>query len=879
MIKTFTFLILLIISLNAQPDNIKFTPLENVRAVRLNEQITIDGKLNESIWNSEIGVSHFGQREPNEFAEPTEKTTVYFAYDDQALYVAARMFDSSPDSIITHLGRKDSWTKNDRFFLFVDPYYDKRSGFYFVLNASGTMADGVMYNDDWDDDSWDGVWEGKVNIDEKGWTAEMKIPFSQLRFVKSEDYVWGINIKREIARKNESVYLAVQPLKESGFVSRFIDLVGIKDIYPSSSLEILPYLSGKAEYLKHQPNDPFNSGSLYTPGIGADIKYALGSNLILNASINPDFGQVEVDPAVVNLSDVESFFQEKRPFFIEGNSNFRFGQGGATNYWNFNWSTPTLFYSRRIGRSPQGSLPNADFYDAPNGTRILGATKLSGKIGEGYNFGAISAVTSREHAQLQLNGNRFESEIEPLTYYGIFRTQKDFNNGKQSIGIITTYANRFFKDEKLKDQLNSNSLVTGIDGWTFLDDNKEWVLTGWTAVSRIEGTEKRITSIQRNSQHYFQRPDAKSFSVDSSATSLTGYAGRFYINKQKGNTFVNSAFGFVSPKFDVNDMGFQSRADAINAHLGAGYKWTEPNSIFRRAETGGAIFINTDYDLNINGTGIFNFNWIQFANYYSLSINMGYNPETVSNRRTRGGPLTLNPSSWNINFNAGTDSRNNLVFYVGGQNYQQGPSSSKSIWFETVWKPSTNINLSFSPEIYFADEYSQWVGSFADPNAVNTFGRRYVFANLKQTTFVSGIRLNWTFTPEISLQLYVQPLFATGEYSNFKELAKSKSYDFNNYGENSSTINYANGNYTVNPGNGGSQFSFGNPNFNFKSLRGNAVLRWEYTAGSVFYLVWTQDRSDFENNGEFSLGKSFNRLFEAEADNIFLLKFTYWLDF
>lgn len=875
----FTFFSLFILSLNAQTNNNKFIPLENVSAVRLNEQIVIDGNLNESIWNSNIGFSHFGQREPNEFAEPTEKTIVYFAYDDQALYLAARMFDSSPDSIIKHLGRRDSWTKNDRILFFIDPYYDKRSGFYFVLNASGTMADGVMYNDDWDDDSWDGVWEGKVNIDKHGWTAEMKIPFSQLRFVKSEDYVWGINIKREIARKNESVYLSVQPLKESGFVSRFIDLVGIKNISPSSSLEILPYLTGKAEYLKHQPNDPFNSGSIYTPGVGADIKYALGSNLILNASVNPDFGQVEVDPAVVNLSDVESFFQEKRPFFIEGNSIFKFGQGGATNYWNFNWSTPSLFYSRRIGRTPQGILPDADFYDIPKGTRIIGAAKLSGKIGDGYNFGTISSITAREHAQLQINGNRSEVEIEPLTYYGIFRTQKDFNNGKQGLGIMATYANRFFKDELLKNQLNTNSFVSGIDGWTFLDDNKEWVFTGWAALSKIEGTENRMISIQRNSQHYFQRPDAKSFSVDSSATSLTGYAGRFYINKQKGNVFFNSAFGIISPKFDVNDLGYQSRADNINAHIGAGYMWTEPNNFFRRAETGGAIFINTDFDYNINGTGIFSFNSIQFANYYSLNLNMGFNPETVNSRRTRGGPLTLNPSSWNMNFNIGSDSRKDFVFYIGGQTYQQGRSSSKSLWVEFVLKPSTNINLSFSPEYYINNENAMWVGSFKDAAAAETFGRRYVFANLNQKTFVTGIRLNWTFSPELSLQMYVQPLFATGEYSNFKELAKSKSYDFNTYGENGSTLTYTDGSYTVNPGNGGSQFSFNNPNFNFKSLRGNAVLRWEYSAGSVVYLVWTQDRSDFENNGEFSLGKSFNRLFEAEADNIFLLKFTYWLDF
>lgn len=306
-----------------------------VQALRLNETITIDGVLFEAVWQNGSGVSQFKQRDPHEGAEPSEKTVVHIAYDDAAVYVAARMFDSAPDSIIARLGRRDANLTSDMFGFFIDPYYDRRSGFYFGLNAAGTMYDGVLYNDEWDDDSWDGVWEGRVQIDAQGWTAEMRIPYSQLRFQKKDELVWGVNFQREIARKNERNYLVFTPKNGSGFVSRFVDLVGISKITPPRRIEVLPYVTSKAEYLQHQPGDPFNDGSKYTPGMGADFKIGLGNNLTLDATVNPDFGQVEVDPAVVNLSDVETFFQEKRPFFIEGANIFQFGNGGSRSNWGF----------------------------------------------------------------------------------------------------------------------------------------------------------------------------------------------------------------------------------------------------------------------------------------------------------------------------------------------------------------------------------------------------------------------------------------------------------------------------------------------------------------------------------------------------------------
>lgn len=849
-----------------------------LKAKRVNEAMTIDGSLNEAAWQNGIKITNFTQRDPVEGAQPTEKTEVTIVYDDEALYIGARMYDSQPDSILARLGRRDDYVSADGFLFYIDPFLDKRTGYYFGVNAGGTLYDGLLMNDDWTDNSWDGVWEAKVNIDKMGWTAEMKIPYSQLRFYQADKCVWGINFKRIIERKNESDFVVYTPKNGSGFVSRFVELDGIEKISPPGKLEILPYTVGKAEYLQHDAADPFNKGSKYVPGLGADFRVRFGSNLTLNATVNPDFGQVEVDPAVVNLSDVESFFSEKRPFFTEGSSVFNFGQGGARNYWGFNFPNPNMFYSRRIGRAPQGSIPDNDYSDIPDGTHILGAAKLTGKAG-GWNIGTINAVTRREHAEYQYEGKRSETEVEPVTYYGVYRAQKDINDGRQGLGFMSTYTKRFFKDSRLQDEINDNAQMLGVDGWTFLDESKTWVFTGWAAASRIAGSKTDITDAQRSSRHYFQRPDADYLGVDSNATSLNGYAARFYLVKQKGNFFVNSAVGFIDPKFDVNDAGFMWRTDVINAHVGAGYNWTEPGKIFRRVELGGAAFRSYDFGKDIVWQGLFHFGSAQLLNYYSASWQLAYNPQTVNNRATRGGPGMLNPWGWQADLTLNSDGRKDWVFSAEYHTYQAGDNSRMHIYgIGAEWRPASNINLSISPSYTSDITTTQWVTSEDDPTAANTYGKRYIFGRLDQRTFSADIRLNWIFTPSLSLQLFVQPLISAGSYTRLKEAARPRSFDYNFYGEGNSTIARQDGEVKVDPdGNGPAEMiTFDEPDFNFKSLRGNAVLRWEYHPGSVLYLVWTQRRTDSEDNGEFNFRNSFSRLVNTRADNIFMLKFTYW---
>ena len=632
-------------------------------------------------------------------------------------------------------------------------------------------------------------------------------------------------------------------------MSRFPPLVGIEDGRRSRSIEVLPYTTGKAEFLAHEAGDPFNDGSRYKPGLGGDLRMSVGNNLTLNASANPDFGQVEVDPAVVNLSDVESYFQEKRPFFTENSRIFSFGNEGANRYWGFNWPEPRFFYTRRIGRAPQGSAPGeAEFSDTPMATHILGAAKLTGKLGPSLNFGTMHAVTGREDAQYLLDGFQSRAEVEPLTYYGVARGLKELKGGYNGLGLMTTLVQRRFEGAGLKDLLNEQSLMTGLDGWHFLDRKKLWVLSGWAGMSRVAGTEPRMIALQRNSRHYLQRPDAKSLGVDSSATSLTGFGARVWLNQQQGNLISNTAIGFMDPRFDVNDMGFQSQADVITAHTGLQYHFTKPNRLSREAWAGGVVFESRNFDGDRTGAGYWQGNTVTFANDYGLNTEFMYVPPTMNNRRTRGGPLMEEPWGTYATVSFNTAGRNKLVYSLyADRNYTPGAGHTDfyNVFPAVEWKPVSNFSIQVGPNFQRAIENAQYVRRVPAPGEVpaDFGGLRYVFARMDQTTVSADIRLNVSFSTNLTLQTYIQPLIAAGHYTDFKELARAGSYDFIHYGG-----NYDPATGIVTPA-GGTPFLLPNPDFNFKSLRGNAVLRWEYRPGSVLYLVWTQQRTDNEARG------------------------------
>jgi hypothetical protein len=854
------------------------SPPQTVQAVRAEEAITLDGKLEEKVWTG-TAAEVFTQNDPKDGEPATEKTRVWVAYDDKALYVAAYCHDSEPSKIIGRLGRRDARVDSDWFMFAVDPFLDKRTGYMFGVNPAGSIMDLALSNDVQDDESWDSVWEAKAAVNGDGWTVEMKIPFHQIRFAKKPEYVWGVNFRRVIMRKNETASYSWVPKNEAAFVSRFAKLEGLRGISPGTHIEVTPYTVGQAQFRPAEEGNPFETGQKYLGSAGLDVKASFQGNLTLDATVNPDFGQVEVDPAVVNLTAYETFYEERRPFFIEGASIFTgFGRGGVYLNAGMNWPNPSFFYSRRVGRAPQGYVTSAGYIDSPDRSTILGAAKLTGKLG-GWNIGFINALTARENATIDAGGNRLKEEVEPFSYYGVFRAQKDIDKGQHGFGIMATGVIRDTESPVLDGILNKNAFSLAADGWSFLDAKRTYVVGGWVGGTRVAGSVQDILRVQNSSLHYFQRPDASYVEVDPAATSLSGWGGRLQIAKQRGNFLWVFGVGALSPGFDPNDAGFQrSASDLVNISFLPGYMWTKPGKVFQQALV--ALGGLQSYDFGGNKTAEAAVAILQgvFKNFWMANLELVAFPETLSNRLTRGGPTAMTAGGWNAEFVLQTDSRKPFVL-TGVGVLSDSPKDGYTRMAEVAlrWKPSANMSLSVGPRYMKSQTETQWVGRFSDPLMTSTFGRRYVFGRIDQKMVSAEVRLNWTFTPKLSLQAYLQPFIAVGTYDRFKELARPRAYAYNVFGEGGSTINFQNGRYTVDPDGDGpaAAFAFGNPDFNLKSLRGTVVLRWEYLPGSLFYLVWTQNRADYANPGTLDLRRDLGDLLTAPGDNIFLVKFSY----
>ena len=512
--------------------------------------------------------------EPEEGKPATEQTEIRIAYDDNAVYVGARMFDREPARIFRRLSRRDDDGGSDKLSVGFDPRHDHLTGVVFTVTAAGSLSDGIIYDDIRTDDSWDGVWDAKVAADDQGWTAEFRIPFSQLRFSEGDRQTWGFNAARFIQRHNEEDWWVLTPKKESGLASRFGNVEGMDGIKGRRHLDLLPYATARGEFLgTAESGDPFTDGRRGIGGVGVDAKWGVTSSLTLDATANPDFGQVEVDPAVVNLSAFETFYEEKRPFFIEGSNLFNsFGRNGPNRSMGFNRSNPTLFYSRRVGRAPQGSA-SGEYVDRPTATTILGAAKLTGKTATGWSLNAIDAVTSVESAQIANSLERSTTEVEPFTNYLAARVRRDIGQ-RAGIGLLTTSVVRHLSDPALARRLASDALVVGGDAHWFLNKGRDWVMTGSVSGSRVSGSEAAMERVQRGSAHYFQRPDATQVQLNPSARSVSGWMTQFDFNKNTGTLRPNASLWAVSPGFEPNDAGFLSRADSSGSHLA--FIWSKP---------------------------------------------------------------------------------------------------------------------------------------------------------------------------------------------------------------------------------------------------------------------------------------------------------------
>ncbi len=629
----------------------------SLRAVRAPFPITVDGILSDAEWNSAAVATDFTQSYPNIGAPPTDRTEVRVLYDDRAIYVAVRMFDSEPSRIAAQLARRDATNiYSDWVHVMIGTYFDHRTAYRFSVNPLGVKKDVLEYNDTNEDLNWDAVWDVATRVDSLGWTAEYRIPFSQLRFSSDEDAsgrVWDFQVMRDVARRNERDSWSPWTQQSPGFVSSFGRITGITGVKPPDRLEIVPYTSASVTRAPGEAANPFHRANDTKLKAGGDVKYGLPAGLTLTATINPDFGQVEVDPAVVNLSAFETFFPEKRPFFLEGSDIFAFGNVTRQNDYN----SQQYFYSRRIGRSPQGNVSGSDvaFVDAPSQSTILGAAKITGKTA-GWTIGFLDALTNEEFANVATTaGIQRTQPVEPRTNYLVARTRRDFRGGNTVVGAMLSSVDRALGDNTLASNLRGRALAGGVDfenAWA----NRAWIVSGFVSGSRVSGSANSIALTQRSSARYYQQPDASYLHYDSTRTSLAGHMEEVAIAR-RGNWYGSLALKDVSPGFEINDIGYQSRVDYRSASTAYGYRTSDAGKLFRSFNLGGGSTSAWTYD----GTSIFQSPYIlgnaTLQNLWGINMFFQDNPSYYDNRRTRGGPLTLSPRSWALSAGVTSDSR------------------------------------------------------------------------------------------------------------------------------------------------------------------------------------------------------------------------------
>jgi hypothetical protein len=730
----------------------------------------------------------------------------------------------------------------------------------------------------------------------EGWSAEFRIPFSQLRFSRGEAQVWGIHVERHIHRSQERAVFPFIPTLERGGASRYAHLEGLAGIQAGQRLELLPYVTARGEFLDVAgPSgttyaNPYRSGSDEFGDAGIDLKYRLTSNATLDATVNPDFGQVELDPSVINLTDFETRYEERRPFFVEGADIFTFGEGGPGGSTG---RPPELLYSRRIGRAPQGAVPSsAVFSDVATTTTILGAAKVTGRTPTGWSLGFLDALTAEETARYaDADQARNEAVVEPVTNYLVGRLRRQVRGGETRFGVIGTAVHRSLSGTGMEDLLHTAAYSGGLDfahEWS----NRTYRFSSMLAASHVEGGAEALTRTQRLSTRYYQRPDAPHLDLDPTATSLGGYFAFADFNKQAGAFTTKVAVSVSSPGLEVNDLGFQSAADRVVLDTNMQYSRPVPGRVLRNWSVRGSPDAAWNYAGDrIHGEVNGNVN-IRLLNYWGAGVRLAYNPRNDDDRLTRGGPLAATPQRWSGTANVDSDSRRSVV---GGVTYDwsndEAGGWSQNLSLNLSASPNEILRVEVSPSFARRFETAQYVTALDDPLATNTYGRRYLFADLDQTTFSVASRFDLTLSPAVSFQLYVEPFISTGDYRGLKEFARRGAFEFLEYGDDVGTLSQASsGLYTVDPDGEGpaAPFDVTSRDFSRRSLLGNAVLRWEWRQGSTLYLVWQQRRMDSLTNrgpagtdpwvGEFDLSRDVADMFDARADNIFAIKVNYWLN-
>ncbi len=850
------------------------SPAKSTRATRLSGPAPqIDGRLDDAAWADAAIISDFVQRDPDEGTAPSFVTQVRLLHDDDALYVAARMLRPDAHVIRRSVSRRDTESDAEVFLISLDPYLDRRTGYTFSVNSGGVRGDRYHPQDqDGGQAQYDPVWTARAHVDAEGWSAEMRIPFSQIRFNAGPEQIWGLQLTREIPDRNELVQWTLIPRDAAGYISQFGTLEGIAGIPSSRRLELLPYAAASLTYRADvNPRNPFADRS--NVRAGGDLKMGLGPNLTLDATVLPDFGQVEADPADVNLSAFETIFAERRPFFTEGGEALT---GLAQNF----IQRPVYFYSRRIGAPPRGST-SGDFVKQPSNTTILSAAKVTGRLKSGLSIGALAAVTPREYARSYDSlPDTFDSlVVEPPNAFAVVRLQQEVGSQQSNVGVNMTYAHHYV-DERggLANILARDALAGGVD-WKIRTQQGKYELTGFVGASHVEGDPAAIARLQRGSAHYYQRPDQDHIRFDPTRTSLSGYTVSLRHDKNAGRfTLWGIQLLARSPGFEINDLGRMQTADDINFNADFILRDTKPSKTFRSY----MVQFTTESGWNFGGIRQYSSiginNSVTFNNFKRASFNIRHNLRSLSDGLTRGGPLMGTPRAFVLSGNFNSRSNQPVTWGVNARH----TNDELGGWSWTVGstlsvRPGARWQASIDPSYVRSADARQYIGTRPGGSAA-TFGSRYIFGFVDRSQLSARLRLNYAVTPNFTIEGYAEPFAASGQYSKIGELEAARSRELRLYGvagSGTTITRLADSSYAVTDGS--ASFTLANLDFNRLSFRSNLVLRWEWLPGSTAFLIWQNNRQRATPFGKSVHAGDLLDAIGARGDNFFAMKVSYWI--
>jgi len=828
------------------------------------EKPIINGKLDDECWKTGTWAGDFTQLIPSEGAKPSLPTEVKIFYDDKNLYVAIRAFDNEPEKIQRLAGMRDDII-GDMVGINLDSYHDHRTGFEFTMTAYGQKVDLVLTNPMSWDVNWNPVWKGKVGMEDSAWVAEMEIPLNQLRYSKTEEQVWGMHVWRWISRFQEESDWEVQTLAGPGVLYNFGELRGIKGLKKQRHLEIMPYALGKLNTFAKEAENPFaDKGRTWGGSVGLDAKIGLSSNFTMDVTVNPDFGQVESDPSVMNLTAFETFYEEKRPFFLEGKTIF-----------NYDFDELNLFYTRRIGHSPSYSVSPSDemFVKSPDKTAILSAIKLSGKTSQGLSVGLLQSLTGPEYARISdVEGNKSKKVVEPLTNYLVARVQKDYHEGTTVVGGMLTSTNRFIHNKNLE-FLGREAYTGGLDLLHQWKD-KKYFLDARLVGSYVKGDQQAIRLLQESSARYYQRPEANYLKYDTTSTRLGGYGGKLKIGKGTGLWRYNTGINWLSPGLELNDLGYMQSTDEIRQTTNISYFVNQPVSIFRTYSVNLEQFNTWNFNGDYLGSGAHLSFTSEFKNKWGFQTNLIYHSQTLDTRILRGGYDMTMPHSFLSFGQFRTESTKKIVFDFQYEVQQAGNQSASSYQLEPGFslRPFGTLRVGISANFSGNKDQQQYVTT---KNL--TTGNRYILGSIDQKTLGLTLRIDYNITPEFSIQYYGSPFVSRGSYSEFKHVTDPLNKDYDKRFEVYPNPVLSGGIYQLDENKDGvPDYSIDNPDFNFHQFRSNLVAKWEYRPGSFIYLVWSSERTGNTDKANTSLGESFRQLWDVFPGNIFLIKLNYW---